>query len=78
MADPSDYNGLEIAVIGLACRFPGANNREQFWNNIKDGLESVTVFTDEELKHEGVTAEFLNNENYVKAGAVLDLSLIHI
>ncbi len=72
MADPSDYNGLEIAVIGLACRFPGANNREQFWNNIKDGLESVTVFTDEELKHEGVTAEFLNNENYVKAGAVLD------
>ncbi|MCE3199531.1 non-ribosomal peptide synthetase/type I polyketide synthase [Paenibacillus sonchi] len=72
MADPSDYNGLEIAVIGLACRFPGADNREQFWNNLKDGLESVTVFTDEELRREGVTAEFLSNENYVKAGAVLD------
>ncbi|WP_019912655.1 hybrid non-ribosomal peptide synthetase/type I polyketide synthase [Paenibacillus sp. HW567] len=72
MADPSHYNGLEIAVIGLACRFPGADNREQFWNNLKDGLESVTVFTDEELRREGVSAEFLNNENYVKAGSVLD------
>jgi len=72
MADQSSYNGLEIAVIGLSCRFPGANNRNQFWNNLRDGLESITFFTDEELASEGVAPEFLQNENYVKAGAILD------
>ncbi|WP_188068391.1 hybrid non-ribosomal peptide synthetase/type I polyketide synthase [Brevibacillus brevis] len=72
MAETRNFNGLEIAVIGLSCRFPGANNRQQFWNNIKDGLDSVTFFTDEELKAEGVPPELIQNKNYVKAVAIID------
>lgn len=72
MADTRNFNGLEIAVIGLACRFPGANNRQQFWNNLKDGLESITFFSDDELRAEGVPQELIEHENYVKAGATLD------
>ena len=29
-----EYTGLEIAVIGMSCRFPDANNIEEFWENL--------------------------------------------
>jgi acyl transferase domain-containing protein len=31
-----------IAVIGMACRFPGADNLDQFWANLVAGVESIT------------------------------------
>src|SRR5687767_2448013 len=42
-------SGMEIAVIGMAGRFPGANNLEVFWRNIRDGIESVSVLSEPEL-----------------------------
>ena len=42
-------NGLEIAVIGMAGRFPGADNLDQYWRNIEDGTESVRPLTSEAL-----------------------------
>lgn len=38
------YNNIGcpgIAVVGMACRFPGANNYRQFWKNLADGVCSV-------------------------------------
>ena len=60
-----------IAIIGMAGRFPGANNLAEFWHNLKNGVESVTYFTEEELRESGVDPVLLNNPNYVKSGAVL-------
>ena len=34
----------EIAVIGLAGRFPGARNIEVFWENLRNGVESIYPF----------------------------------
>ena len=31
-----------IAVIGIGCRFPGANTPEEFWSNLRNGVESIT------------------------------------
>jgi acyl transferase domain-containing protein/acyl carrier protein len=31
-----------IAVIGLSCRFPGANNPEAFWQLLKNGVDAIT------------------------------------
>lgn len=59
--------GLEIAVIGMACRFPGAINVDKFWENIKNGVESVTFFSEEELLKEGIDEELIKNPDYVKA-----------
>jgi amino acid adenylation domain-containing protein len=39
-----------IAIVGMAGRFPGANNVREFWENLKNGVESITRFTDEELE----------------------------
>ena len=36
-------SGLEIAVVGMAGRFPGAADTETFWKNLRDGVESVTT-----------------------------------
>ncbi|HKC12182.1 MAG TPA: beta-ketoacyl synthase N-terminal-like domain-containing protein, partial [Vicinamibacteria bacterium] len=46
-------NELEVAVIGMACRFPGADSVEAFWQNLRDGVESVSFFSDEELLQAG-------------------------
>jgi 3-oxoacyl-(acyl-carrier-protein) synthase/acyl carrier protein len=32
----------DIAVIGIACRFPGAADREDFWRNVVGGVCSIT------------------------------------
>ena len=60
--------GLEIAVIGLSGRFPGAGNIDEFWANLKNGLESVSFFSDEELVNVGVDPGLLDNPDYVKTG----------
>jgi acyl transferase domain-containing protein len=62
----------EIAVIGLAGRFPGARDVQEYWQNIRDGLESIIHFTDEELEAQGVPSEWLQNPNYVKVGTALE------
>lgn len=61
-----------IAVIGMAGRFPGARNVEQFWLNLRDGVDCVTFFTDEELIASGVAPVLLRRPNYVRARAALE------
>ncbi len=61
-----------IAIIGMSCRFPGAANLEQFWQNLCDGVESIAFFKDEEMLAAGVDRQLLNNPNYVKASPILD------
>ncbi len=66
------HNGSEIAIIGMAGRFPGAKNIDEFWQNLQSGIESISVFTNEELLAFGVDAATLNNPNFVKARAILE------
>ena len=62
----------QIAIIGMAGRFPGAQSIDAFWHNLRDGVESITFFTDEQLLASGVDPEALDNPNYVKARPVLE------
>jgi len=61
-----------VAVIGMAGKFPGAKDLEQFWANLCNGVESLTFFTDEELIASGVSPEQINDPNYVKARPILE------
>jgi acyl transferase domain-containing protein len=65
-------SGLEVAVIGMACRFPGASNADEFWRNLRGGVESITYFSDEELAAAGEAPEMLANPNYVRVGRTID------
>ena len=60
-------NNFDIAIIGMACRFPGADDLESFWNNLANGVESIRHFTDEELRQSGISDSLISNPNYVKA-----------
>jgi len=62
----------EIAIIGMAGRFPGAQNIDEFWQNLKAGVESIRPFTIEELKASGVEDPMISDPSFVNAGAVLD------
>ena len=70
--DVFDDEALEpIAIIAMTGRFPGAANVEKFWENLRDGVESVRVFSDQELRSQ-VDEALLKNPNFVGADAVLD------
>ena len=71
MSNTSDHiDG--IAVIGMSCRFPGATNIDEFWRNLRDGVESISFFSDEELMASGIDRALIKDPNYVKAGCVIE------
>ncbi|MGH9635334.1 MAG: beta-ketoacyl synthase N-terminal-like domain-containing protein, partial [Candidatus Angelobacter sp.] len=61
-----------IAIVGMTGRFPQAPDLNQFWCNLRDGVEAVSFFSDAELQAAGVAPSVLRNPNYVKAKAVLE------
>ena len=64
---------LRIAVVGMACRFPGADNILQYWNNLLEGRDTIKHFSDEELsKFELNFNELKDRSDYVKARGVLN------
>lgn len=66
-------NKLEgIAIVGMAGRFPRARNTDEFWRNLRNGVEAISFFTDEELRSAGVDAALLNDPSYVRASASLE------
>ncbi|MFM7424195.1 MAG: beta-ketoacyl synthase N-terminal-like domain-containing protein, partial [Elainella sp.] len=65
----------DVAVIGMACRFPGANSIGQFWENLCGGVESVRFFSEAEILASGVDAELLNRPEYVRASPILDCEI---
>jgi acyl transferase domain-containing protein/surfactin synthase thioesterase subunit/acyl carrier protein len=72
MAMSANASGKSIAIIGMACRFPGANNISTFWENLSQGVESITHFSREDLLREGVDPRLLDNPHYVRASPVLE------
>ncbi|HEY0737362.1 MAG TPA: amino acid adenylation domain-containing protein, partial [Herpetosiphonaceae bacterium] len=62
----------QIAVIGIACALPDARTPDTFWQQLRDGVESIRLFSDDELLAAGVDPQLLRRPGYVKAGAVLD------
>ena len=70
--DAVTRNDSEIAVVGLAGRFPGARDADEFWRNLESGMESISSFSDEDLLASGVAAAVLEDEHFVKAGALLE------
>lgn len=61
---------FDIAIIGMACRVPGAPDVDSFWDNLRRGRESITFFRDEEI--DPGSRWLLSNPQFVKAGAILE------
>ncbi|MCC6456164.1 MAG: amino acid adenylation domain-containing protein [Caldilineaceae bacterium] len=61
-----------IAIIGLAGRFPQAKDISAFWQNLCDGVEGISFFSDEELRQDGADPALLRQPNFVNAKATLE------
>lgn len=61
-----------IAIVGMAGRFPGARDIEGFWRNVRDGVESITFFTEEDAVSAGIDPVVIKDPKYVRAGGILD------
>ena len=64
-------SGLEIAIVGMAGRFPDADSVEALWRHIDNGHEAVTALSDETLRQRGVAEAALAEPAYVKKGIEL-------
>ena len=62
----------DVAIIGMSGRFPGANNLDEFWKNLRAGVESITSFSEKELIASGVDPAALENPSFVPAGSVIE------
>jgi acyl transferase domain-containing protein/surfactin synthase thioesterase subunit len=60
-----------VAIVGIACRFPGAADHSAFWRNLCEGVESISELSDQDLLSAGVPGELLRNPSYVKAASLL-------
>jgi amino acid adenylation domain-containing protein len=69
--EASGLDGLEIAIVGMAGRFPGAPDVDRFWENLRDGVESITFYSEEQLLALGGDPRAVRDPAYVRAAAQL-------
>jgi len=68
----SDLKALDgIAIIGMVGRFPGADSVEALWENLCNGMESCTIFTDDEIDP-SVDLELRTDPNYVRVRGIVE------
>ncbi|HEY0782900.1 MAG TPA: type I polyketide synthase, partial [Thermoanaerobaculia bacterium] len=70
-SDRFQPSGLEIAVIGMAGRFPSAPDLGRFWENLRGGVDSVVMYSDEELDAIGIDRAVYSDPTFVRAAALL-------
>ncbi len=68
---PPYYND-SLAVIGISCCFPGAESHGEFWENLKEGKESVRRFSREELRGLRLPPEILEDPQYVAVQSTIE------
>ena len=72
MSDSKEDYIDKIAVIGMDCRFPGADNVEEFWTNLANGVDSISSFSEEELRDSGVAEFTFKKDNFVNAKGIIE------
>ncbi|MDF2432845.1 MAG: hypothetical protein JWP44_2476 [Mucilaginibacter sp.] len=61
----------DVAIIGMAGRFPGTNTIEEFWDLLTEGREGVSFFSDAELDP-SIPSDLKNDPAYVKARGIIE------
>ncbi|WP_217560150.1 type I polyketide synthase [Paenibacillus sp. GbtcB18] len=64
--------GTEIAITGMAGRFPGAETIERFWENLRGGVNSIRPLSEEDFARLGVDDSLWRNPDFVKVSSFLD------
>ena len=70
MSNP-ESNESDIAIVGMAAHLPGARSIAEYWRNVRDGVEAIQTYTEDELLAEGEPPENVRHPNYVRSGGPL-------
>jgi len=57
----------DIAIIGMSCRFPNAQNIDEFWQALCEGNDCLTRFNDSSL-----SSILLTDENFIPVKGIFD------
>lgn len=60
-----------VAIVGMACRYPGARDVGEFWTMIRNGVEGISHFDRDELVAAGADPEHVRREDFVPAKGVI-------
>jgi acyl transferase domain-containing protein len=73
VTEPSTPEALaDIAIVGMSGRFPGAPDLDTFWQNLRDGVESITFFSPAELEASNLAPAIWQAANFVPAVSLVD------
>jgi acyl transferase domain-containing protein len=61
----STLTGAEVAIVGMAGRFPGAEDLDTFWRNLLAGADTLSRFSREELERAGLPPEVIDGGSWV-------------
>jgi len=71
MSHTDDTDRDDIAIVGMACRFPGAKDVDEFWSNLVAARESIRFFAPEELDP-SIPEDVRTDSSYVAARGIVD------
>ncbi|GGU43727.1 hypothetical protein GCM10010211_03950 [Streptomyces albospinus] len=69
--DGTEVSGTDVAIVGMAGRFPGADSVGEFWELLRAGREGIARFSDDELAGAGIPAALRADPSYVPAHGIL-------
>jgi acyl transferase domain-containing protein len=69
---PARPTAESIAVIAMQGRFPGAASVQELWENLRNGVESITSFSEEELRAAGVDPSWPGLPGFVNRGGPIN------
>jgi acyl transferase domain-containing protein/thioesterase domain-containing protein len=72
MNDTEGVPETDVAVVGMAGRFPGAPDVDELWRRVVAGDDCLTNLDPDELLAQGVPAGVVRSPSYVKRSGVLD------
>lgn len=61
-----------VAIVGMAFRFPGADDCDAFWANLMAGTDSVRRFDPATLRAAGAPSDLVDHPDFVPAHAAID------
>jgi acyl transferase domain-containing protein/thioesterase domain-containing protein/acyl carrier protein len=61
----------DIAIVGMSLRIPGASSPDEYWQNLREGKESIVDYDEETMLASGESKEAFRNPAYVRRGGAL-------
>ena len=58
----------KVAIVGLACRFPGADDHSEFWRNLESGANGISASRDPDEDWSDTVGDSNANESYSRSG----------